>query len=340
MGLCSFNDIGNFLSTSNETGDTAQYRVDLPPDDILVKEEIFRKDGDGFVFTRKGLEEFIARTFDCPELVHSGNACGFGTVRGRDLYYSAAPLPNFYSMHGPETSVIIGSNCADVPPRWVGRAALLSNLFTVKDGRVAVVKSGMKMLFPTCGEHRQVKGSRKPNARRKFWLEYLCDYIVTRQQKYGVLTGDPATDSRKLSRLKIDPRDFARPKPKDVLGWMKRKRSLSISSDQTTRRDIKSFDMFDPKKDKTQVYDKRDKLIAGIWHHIDDPRFVLNPKTLKAITDEMARIDAPEISCYAGTAATARAAFEDDADANGRNPTRTTAVEPRIDIDKDFRYLN
>ena len=337
MALCSFNDIGNFLSTSSETGDSAQYRVDLPPDDILVKEAIFRKDGDEFVFARKGLEEFIARTFGCTELVHSGNVCCFGTVRGQELHYSAAPLPNFYSMHGPETSIIIGSNKADVPPGWKGRAALLSNVFTVKDGAALTVKSGMKMLFPASGEQRQTKGSKKPNVRRRFWLEYLCDYISTLQQKYGVISGKPALGQRRSPRGKYDPRDFKRPKPKDDLAWMRRKSSVTIISDQTTRRDIKAFDEFDPKKNKTQVYDKRDDLISAIWKNIDDPQFVLNGKTLKAILDEMARLKAPQIGYLAETAATAKSGWEDDADDSGHGSTRTIAVDPGLDIDKDLR---
>ena len=337
MALCSFNDIGNFLSTSSETGDSAQYRVDLPPDDILVKEAIFRKDGDGFVFSRKGLEKFIARTFGCAELVHSGNVCCFGTVRGQELHYSAAPLPNFYSMHGPETSIIIGSNKADVPPGWKGRAALLSNVFTVKDGRVVLVKSGMKMLFPASGEPRPAKGSKKPNVRKKYYLEYFCDYITTRQQKYGVLSFERPRTSRRPARIKVDPRDFIRPRPKELLACMKKKLSVGDISEQTVRRDIKGFSVFNPKKDKTQVYDKRDELLAAIWKNIDNLEFVLSPNTLKAITDEMARIEAPELGGLAETAATAKTGWEDDADDSGHGSTRTIAVEPGLDIDKDLR---
>ena len=336
MALCSFNDIGNFLSTSSETGDSAQYRVDLPTDDILVKEAIFRKDGDGYVFVRKGLEKFIARKFGCPEFVHAGNVCCFGTVNGRELHYSAAPLPNFYNMHGPEASIIIGSNSADVPSGWKGHAALLSNVFTVEDGQIVVVKSGMRMLFPATGDPKKTNGSKKQNARLQFWLEYLCDYIASRQQKYGVLTAQSAYDTRKQYRGKYDPRDFIRPKPRDVLKHLRAKSSVAIKSDQTIRRDIKGFSEFNPKKNKTQVYDKRDELVAAIWKNIDDPQFVLNPKTLKAITDEMYRLKTLQIG-YDADAASGKAAFEDDADANGRNPTRTIAVDPNLDIDKDIR---
>ena len=334
MGLCSFNDIGDFLSASSETGDSAQYKVDLPPDDILVKEGIFRKDGNTFVFARKGLEAFVARRFSCPELVHSGNVCCFGTVDGRTLYYSAAPRPNFFNMHGAEASIIIGSNSADIPAGWKGRAVLLSALFTVKDGKIVVVKSGMKAIFPGSGEPKNTKGSKKPHARRRFWLEYLCDYLATRQQKYGVLSGQPSRTSRKVPQVKYDPKDFTRPKPKDVLAWFTANTSLTLITDQTPRRDIKAFTVFDPKKDKTQVYDKRDELIAAIWKNIDNPEFVLNPKTLKAINDEMARLKAPRLGILAETAAIAKSAFEDNADANGRNSSPTIAVDSDLDVDK------
>ena len=88
-----------------------------------MREDIFRLEDGLYVFARKGLEAFIARKFGCAETVHSGNVCCFGTVMGRELHYSAAPKPNFYSMHGPETSVILGSNDANVPDGWKGRAA-------------------------------------------------------------------------------------------------------------------------------------------------------------------------------------------------------------------------
>ena len=336
MAWCSFNDIGNFLSASSETGARAQYRVDLDPNDVLVRESIFTKDGDAFVFARKGLERFIARKFCCPELIHAGNVCCFGTVNGRELHYSAAPLPNFYNMHGPEASIIIGSNSADVPSGWKGHAALLSNVFTVEDGHIVVVKSGMRMLFPATGDPKKTNGSKKQNARLQFWLEYLCDYIASRQQKYGVLTAQSAYDARRQYRGKYDPRDFIRPKPRDVLKHLRARSSVAIKSDQTIRRDIKGFSEFNPKKNKTQVYDKRDELVAAIWKNIDDPQFVLNPKTLKAITDEMYRLKTLQIG-YDADAATAKTGFEDDADANGRNSTRTIAVEPGLDIDKDLR---
>ena len=337
MALCSFNDIGNFLSRASETGNEAQYRVDLDPNDVLVRESIFLREGDGFVFARKGLEAFIARKFSCPELVHAGNVCCFGTVNGRELHYSAAPLPNFYNMHGAEASIIIGSNSADVPSGWKGHAALLSNVFTVQDGAIHTVKSGMKLLFPASGEHKKPGGSRKPNARRRFWLEYLCDYISSLQQKYGVISGKPVPGLRRASRGKYDPRDFKRPKPKDVLAWMRRKTSVTIISDQTMRRDIKAFKEFDPKKNKTQVYDKRDDLIAAIWKNIDDPQFVLNAKTLQAIMNEMAKLEAPQIGHLAETAATAKTGWEDDADDSGHGSTRTVAIGPCIDIDKELK---
>ena len=338
MAWCSFNDIGNFLSTSSETGASAQYRVDLDPCDVLVRESIFTKDGDAFVFARKGLERFIARKFGCPEFIHAGNVCCFGNVHGRDLHYSAAPRPNFYSMHGPEASIIIGSNSADVPPGWKGHAALLSNVFTVEDGQIVVAKSGMRMLFPATGEPRKSGGSKKQNARLRFWLEYLCEHIAALQQKYGVLSSQSAYDPRRKHLGKCDLRDFVRPKPGDVLKHLRAKSSVAIKSDQTIRRDIKGFSEFDPKKNKTQVYDKRDGLVAAIWKHIDDPQFVLNPKTLKAITDEMQRLRTPEADSPA-VAVAPKAGFEDDADANGRNPTRTVAVEPALNIDKDLRSL-
>ncbi len=334
MAWCSFNDIGNFLSTNSETGACAQYRVDLDPNDVLVRESIFKRDGDGFVFARKGLEQFIARKFCCPELIHAGNVCCFGTVNGRELHYSAAPLPNFYNMHGSEASIIIGSNSADVPSGWKGHAALLSNVFTVEAGQIVVVKSGMRMLFPSSGEPKKPSGSKKPNSRLQLWLEYLCEHIASLQQKYGVLTGKSAYDTRRQYRGKYDMRDFVRPKPGDILMHMRAKASVTITSEQTIRRDIKGFSEFNPKKNKTQVYDKRNELVAAIWKNIDNPQFVLNPKTLRAITDEMNRLKAPRIGY---DAATAQAAFEDDADANGRNPSRTIAVQPSLDLDKVMR---
>lgn len=337
MGFCSFNDIGEFLSTYDTSGEAAPFRVNLPPDDVLVRESIFTPDGDAYVFARKGLEKFIARRFCCPEFVHAGNVCCFGTVNGRELHYSAAPRPNFYNMHGAEASIIIGSNNADIPPGWKGHAALLSNVFTVKDGAILTVKSGMKMLFPADGEQKRPAGTRKPNVRRRVWLEYLCEYISALQQKYGVITGKPLLGQHRASHGKYDPRDFKRPKPKDVLAWMRRKTSVTIISDQTIRRDIKAFDKFAPKKDKTQVYDKRDDLIAAVWKRIDDPQFVLNANTLKAISDEMARLKAPEIGYLAEAAATAKTGWEDDADDSGHGSTRTIAVAPDIDFDKELR---
>lgn len=333
MGFCSFNDIGEFLSTCDTGGEVPPFRVNLPPDDVLVRESIFTLDGDVCVFAPKGLEAFIARKFCCPELLHAGNVCCFGTVNGRQLHYSAAPRPNFYNLHGAEASIIIGSNSADIPSGWKGHAALLSNVFTVKDGEILTASSGMKMLFPASGEQKKPAGTKKPNVRRRFWLEYLCDHISTLQQKYGVITGKPLPGQRRASCGKYDPRDFKRPKPKNVLAWMRKKTSVTIVSDQTTRRDIKAFEEFDPKKNKTQVYDKRDNLIAAVWKRIDDPTFVLNPRTLMAILDEMAKLKAPEIGPLAETAATAMTAWEDDADASGHGSTRTVAVAPDINFE-------
>ena len=322
MGFCTLNDIGEYLADHDDRGEPAQLRVDIPKDDVLVREGIFTRDGDAFAFSRKGLERFLARRFgkDHKDVVHSGNACCLGTVQGRTLYYSTAPRPNFFSLHGEDTSVILGSNGADVPRDWKGRAVLLSNLFTVKDGKIVFVKAGLKLILPASGEPRKASRARKPHARRKFWLEFLCHYVSDLQQ------GKDMAGGRRAAQL-------ARPTAAEVLEWLRSNTRVTITSERTIRRDIKAFESFDPNKD---AYDKRDGLISGIWKHLEDPEFVQNPKTLQAITDEMARIDAPEVGGYAVTAAFAKTLFEDDADANRRNPTRTIAADHGMDIDKDL----
>ena len=337
MALCSFNDIGNFLSAHEKADDSATFRVDLPPNDVLVREKIFRKDGDMFAFTRKGLEAFIARRFGCKdEPIHSSNFCSFGTVNGRELHYCAAPKPNFYSMHGPETSVIIGSNDADVPHDWRGHAALLSNMFTVRDGAIVTVKSGMKQIFPATGEPRKPRGAKKDNVRRCCWLEFLCDHITHLQMKYGVMKTPSQRYPVSLATAlrNVCASDFARPKPGAILQWFKTKKSVTITSDRTVRRDIASFAAFRPGVD---AYDKRDALIAAVWKKIDDPKFALDPATLVKITTAMSLIKAPHPGRYADVSASGKAAFEDDADSTGRNPSRTIAVGHGIDIDKDLR---
>lgn len=331
MASCSFNDIGNFLSTHNTPGDSALFAVDLPSDDVFVKEKIFRKDGDRFVFAPTGLEAFIARRFSCRDYFYTGNVCCFGTVQGRELHYSADPKPNFYNMHGAEASIIIGSNDADVPKDWEGRAALLSGVFTVRDEKIANVPTGIRRIFPSEGTHGKAKGCRKPHARRTFWLEYFCDFITSQQDKYGVIK----TSERRGRDFSLEayPAKFARPSPAQVLEWMRDNTGVVIKSDRTIRRDLQAFESFDPKKD---AFDKRDSLIAAIWKHLTDPKFVLSEKTLEAITGEMAKIDAPEIS---SDSIVAKSAFEDDADKHGRNATRTVACAPALDEDMDLRTL-
>ena len=218
-----------------------------------------------------------------------------------------------------------------------GRAALLSSVFTVRDKKIVTVNSGMKMLFPSTGEPRKPAGAKKQNSRRRYWLEYICAYISALQERYGTLDESALRGRRRPSKESSLPAHFKRPSTGMILEWFLKNTSISKLSERTILRDINGFSEFEPKKDKTQHYDKRDALISGIWAHIDDPKVVLHPNTLKVIVDEMAKLEAPQLGCYAETAATAKTAFEDDANSNGRNPTRTIAVDSGLDIDKDLR---
>lgn len=329
MAVCSFNDIGEYLSSHPTMDGNAALKLDLPADDVFVREGIFMREGGQFVFTPKGLEKFIGRRFCCStEIVHSGNVSCFGTIRGRQLYYSIFPRPNFFHLHGPEASVILGSNDADVPHDWKGRATLLSSLFTVKNESVIMVPDAVKRLFPDNAGRRAPAKTRKENPRRRHWLEYFCHRISGIQQAQDI--------ARRTQRGKPVP--VVRPRISEIVDWFKHNTPYTVS-EKTIRRDIESFKKFDPRELSYQVYDMRDNLISGLWQKIDDRAYVLNPKTLADIIDTMAKIDAPAPGPFAATDAFAKTAWEDDADASGHGSSRTIVVEPALDVDKNLNSL-
>ena len=317
----SFNDIGEILAKKKPES----YPLNaIDSNDVMIRTGIFKKTDNSYTFDRKGLEKAIAKIFSIlSPLVHSGNVCSFGTVQRRNLFYSSNPNRNFYSLYGEDASLILGSNTAELPDGWKGRAVLLSALFTVENGEIAIVRSMLEQLLPRTGiSHRHSATRKKPNARRTDYLEYFCEHISNLQEA-------AQKDASVKKRIR-------RPKPKEILAWLNRNKACSIKNDRTIRRDLDAFKRYDPKSD---AFDKRDGLIAAIWKNIDNPKIVLHSKTLDSIIDEMAKIRRGVYAKPGIDLPMQKTCWKDDADATGHGSTRTIRVEGRIDIDKDLRTL-
>lgn len=317
----SFNDIGEILAKTKPESHPLDA---IDENDVMIRAGIFKKTDTDYRFDRKGLERAIAGKFGIQtQLIHIGNVCSFGTFRGRQLFYSSNPNRNFYSLYGEDASLILGSNTAEIPDGWKGRAVLLSALFTVVNGSIAFTRNALDRLIPRTGASNRHSATRKkPNARRTDYLEFFCEHISNLQ---AAVRKDPGIKKR-----------IRRPKPREILRWLRENTACTIKNDRTIRRDLEAFEKYDP---KSNAFDKRDGLIAAIWKHIDNPRIALNPKTLDSIIDEMAKINKEDVSQAGADLLLSKTAWEDDADATGHSPTRAILVDGGVNIDKDLRTL-
>lgn len=264
------------------------------------------------LFSNVGLELFIKGFFGCSAAItHSGNVCYFGALRRRQFYYCADPRPNFYPLHGPDTSIILGSNEASPPPSWTGRAVLLSELFSLDESGTKIVanRGPLNYIFPEISSRPRFSRNRT-NKRRTQWLQFFLDYITAIRKK------DAGKPKKK----------YKRPGFKYIRDWFVASSAGASKCPRTYRRDIE--EMTAPSKTKG-AYDKRDRLVKLIWSRIEDPDFIFAPKTTEVILRELAKIKSE------GTVDSE--SFRSDRTAAWENGSRTVSVNPTLDLDHDLR---
>ena len=265
-------------------------------------------------FSPTGLEQFIGRFFQCGQRIsHSGNVCCYGSIRNRQLYYSPDPKPNFFSLHGDDTSVILGSNDAMPPTGWGGKAVLLSELFYVDDAqnKIDINPGPFRRLFPEKKSHPRFSRKRM-NKRRTQWLQFFLDYITAIRQ----------TDAAKPKQK------YTRPSFKKVRNWFVANFAGASKCPRTYRRDI---DEMTASSKAMGTYDKRDEIVRAIWVQLDDPKFLFAKKTCDVIVNELAKVKAKETDASTSSLSGSKAAWETGG--------RTISVAPALDVDKDLRAL-
>ena len=264
------------------------------------------------LFSHVGLEIFIKGFFGCSAAItHSGNVCCFGFLRHRQFYYCDDPRPNFYPLHGPDTSIILGSNEASPPSDWAGRAVLLSELFSLDETGTKIVanRGPLNYIFPEISSRPRFSRNRT-NKRRTLWLQFFLDYITAIRQ------ADAGKPKKK----------YKRPGFKYIRDWFVATQAGASKCPRTYRRDIE--EMTAPSK-ANDAYDKRDRLVKYILEHLEDPKILFAPKTTEAILRELAKIKSE------GTVDSE--SFRSDRTAAWENGSRTVSVNPDLDIDHDLR---
>ena len=210
-----------------------------------------------YVVSPDGVAEFVRKSLEC-KYVHP---CGGGNYRlgklyGRKVYFCVSPVEGLFNEHN-ENVILIVCDYSSIPKGWQNdtcKAMQFTELFYMKDGTIrlgdAVEELKPKEKEPRFGKRRRVAD------RRNEWLEVLAN-ILDNPYNPRDFRKDKKTHERRLTSTAAA-RFFSEVHPEIEVG------------EKTFSRDIDAFCTFDAKSD---VYDKREPVIAALLKAAANPKY-------------------------------------------------------------------
>lgn len=224
-----------------------------------------------WTFSAAGMAAFLARRLDLSAPREFGGVFSLGRRGSEGIFYSISPPNVFYGTHRDGASVILGANSCEIPVWWTGRAALASELFYLDDAcEIVSSKDAVARLLPPKALPRH-PARRRIHERRMAWLRFFVSYF-----------NDPFLPSRiARGHVRFDV----------VRDWFERNAAPAPRSLRTYARDIAEFTSFD---ENTDLYDKREELIASLWKCAADRNFPHGPEIARRITELLLKLKKEE----------------------------------------------
>lgn len=241
----------------------------------FIKEGILKRLGvadSRWTYSSEGMARFLAKRLDLGEIREFGGVFHLGRHGRENIYYSSSPPSIFFGTHRENASIIIGAENCELPVWWTGRAALLGEMFYLDDaGEIAASRDAVGRVLPQGTGLAKHPMRRKIHERRMAWLRFFTAYFA-----------GPYLPSRiHKNHVRFDV----------VRDWFFRNAAPAPRSLRTYQRDIVDFTHFNEESD---LYDKREELIAVLWKYAADPKFPHGPEIAHHITELVLKLKKEE----------------------------------------------
>jgi predicted RNA-binding Zn-ribbon protein involved in translation (DUF1610 family) len=221
----------------------------------LIPNELYEKRT--YAVSPDGVAKFVKESLGC-KYVHpcgDGNFC-LGKLYGRRVYFCVSPVEGLFNQHN-ENAILVVCDYSSIPKGWQNdtcKAVQFTELFYMKDGTIRL-GDAVEDLKPKDKEPRFGKYQRVAD-RRDEWLQVLAHILA--------MPYDPSDfrKNKKTLRMMLTSTCAARV-------FAKLFPNIKVTPKQFTR-DMMAFCSYDR---KTDVYDKREPVIAALLKAAANPKY-------------------------------------------------------------------